>query len=108
MDSKQFMKNFESLISDLDEHDDVKKDLFGYAIAAFGIHKIDCGFYSSEAQRERRKRVLCVDSQSEFESLFNASKWLKSNGWPNADRSVLSRAARGVNKKAYGFTWKYI
>jgi len=108
MDSKKFMQNFESLIVELDENDDVKKDLFGYMVAAFGIHKINCGFKPNEAQKERRKPVLCVESQSEFVSLFDASKWLKSNGWPNADRSVLSRAARGVNKKAYGFTWKYV
>lgn len=108
MDSKKFMESFGDLIDQLDHGDDVKQSIFNYAASAFSLHGIDCGVSLEVSQKLNRKAVLCVEANLQFCSLMEAAKFLHSNGWPNADRSVLSRAARGVNKKAYGFTWKYM
>ena len=108
MDSMKFMEKISNLLSALDCKEEVKKDIFSYTASAFRINGIDCGIELGVAQDGSRKKVICACSGMVFDSLNEAARWLHSNGWPNAAASVLSRAARGVNKKAYGFIWKYV
>lgn len=52
--------------------------------------------------RAKRKKVKCVETKAEFESLAGASREL------GIDVSNINNALAGRRKKAGGYTWKYI
>lgn len=54
------------------------------------------------------KRVLCVETNSIFDTMTDAEKWLKSIGFANASKSAICNCARGKLKSAYGNTWVYV
>jgi len=55
-----------------------------------------------------RKRIKCMETEMVFNGAKEAIAWLRSNGKSTSDKSMIARAARGVIKKAYGLTWKYV
>lgn len=57
------------------------------------------GFVSS-----KRIPVYCSNGMY-FESMVDASVWLRKNGWPDANSSCISSASLGVKGTAYGYSW---
>jgi len=57
--------------------------------------------------KKMMKPVLCVELDIVFESISDATKYLKNNVNPKAYDSSIVDCASGRVKTAYGYTWKY-
>jgi group I intron endonuclease len=57
---------------------------------------------------KRSRRVRCIESGAEFESVHAVKRWLHENGHPKADNGSISRCCRGVLKRVYGYTWEFV
>ncbi|ARL91007.1 GIY-YIG nuclease family protein [Burkholderia pseudomallei] len=56
----------------------------------------------------RQRRVRCIESGMEFESVHAAKRWLHENGHPRADNGSISRCCKGRLKRVYGYTWEFV
>lgn len=59
------------------------------------------------ADNPSSRPVICVDLGTTFDALSSAEQWLRSNGYPKAASSAITRVCKGKLKSAYGFRWKY-
>lgn len=63
----------------------------------------------SAANRKSGARpIKCVETGQKFDAIVDAVDWLRSNGVPRPADSVISATARGRQKTAYGYTWRYV
>lgn len=60
------------------------------------------------ARAKQMRSVRCGQTGRTFQSTQAAVRWLQINGWPKADVSAITRAAKGTVKTAYGFTWTLV
>lgn len=51
--------------------------------------------------------VICIETGRRFDALRQAPDWLVEMGHEKADIAAIGRSAKGVVKRAYGFTWAY-
>jgi len=58
--------------------------------------------------KTQRYPVICVETGVVFKTAVSAVAWLKSIGFELASGANISRCARGVCPRAYGFSWKYV
>ena len=69
------------------------------------LHADSIGLRSmSNHQPSNSKCILCVEKGMEFKSISKALKWL---GVTNNSISTITRAIKN-NRKAFGYTWKYV
>lgn len=67
----------------------------------------------SDAQSFKKKSIAQYNKDTNeliqiFDSIADAERWLQENGYPRADGSACSKAARGIQKSAYGSLWKFV
>lgn len=55
----------------------------------------------------KKKKCICVELNIIFDSVRDATRWLKDNGWPKAASTSISAACNGKYEKAYGYHWKH-
>jgi group I intron endonuclease len=60
----------------------------------------------STAHAHQYRPVMCGNGMK-FQSIADAVKWLKANGWPKAADNNIVCACKGKFKQAYGHTWIY-
>lgn len=63
----------------------------------------------SASKSHLKKPVEAIDSIQtvrRFESIKDAERWLRSNGYPSASKQYIRKAARS-NSNAYGFSWRF-
>lgn len=57
--------------------------------------------------KPHRRRVLCIETGTQFISCNDAARWLRENGRPKATFSHISSTCSGRLERAYGYTWRY-
>ena len=69
------------------------------------------GYSWSQEQKDAKSksmgRAVCNSDGMRFHSVKSAEAWLRENGFPNAARTNISMAARGLRGSAYGLSWWY-
>jgi hypothetical protein len=58
-------------------------------------------------RKDRAKTVICVETNRPFDTVTDAAKWLRENGWPKACPPNIVATCKGRVKAAYGYTWRY-
>lgn len=58
-------------------------------------------------QKKYQSKPVINSNGDEFYSLHEAVRWLIDNGNPSASRKGISMCCNGLQKKAYGYGWKY-
>lgn len=64
--------------------------------------------YKSEKARLRGKRVVCVETLVEFQSVSVAAKWLCDILHKKCNYQVIMKCASGGCNTAYGYHWEYV
>lgn len=54
------------------------------------------------------KRLVCIDNGMIFRSCREAGRWIKKETGIDSDGSTISACCRGVRKKAFDLSWKYL
>ena len=57
---------------------------------------------------EAGKKPIETASGIKFDSAKSAAEWLRSNGYPKADASSISKCAKGKLQSAYGQIWRFV
>jgi len=57
---------------------------------------------------EAGKKPVETASGIKFDSAKSAAEWLRSNGYPKADASSVSKCAKGKLQSAYGQIWRFV
>lgn len=82
-----------------------------------GISNALKGRVFTETQKQNMKQaaitargvsVRCIDTGHEFETILDAARWLRLNGFPKACPSAIKRACTGVTERAYKLRWEVI
>lgn len=63
----------------------------------------------SASKIHTKKPIEQIDSNDNirrFDSIKDAERWLRSNGYPSASKQYIRKAARS-NSDAYGFSWRF-
>ena len=55
----------------------------------------------------RKRPVVCVTTEQEFDSVISAACWLQSAGHAKAAHANITAVCRGRRSVAYGYTWRY-
>lgn len=61
--------------------------------------------HKGQRNESQMKPVICVATGQRFESGAAAARWLRENGKPRATGSLISSAARGGHRIAFGHEW---
>lgn len=56
----------------------------------------------------KRRKLICIETGSVFDSVVSAVSWLQQTGQHRADGSHICKAASGKRKTAFGYNWKFI
>lgn len=54
-----------------------------------------------------KRAIVCVEKDFEFITSIAAIEWVRANGRPTAVPSGICKACSGIQRSAYGYTWRY-
>lgn len=91
-----------------------KKDNRGYRLewataSENGKHSYENGF----SRTVNKKKVVCINTQKEFESSYKAAEWLNNYRFGNTRKikalaGKIRLCASGKRKTAYDYRWKFV
>jgi hypothetical protein len=84
-------------------------DIHNLRIGTHSMNRVDAyenGKYNGTKSQRRKCIAYNDDKQYEFDSITDATKWLKSIGNKNATLSSIHRCLVDSNKTSYGYKWK--
>ena len=84
------------------------KSAGGYAWCKIEDYK---NFKLEEHIDSKKKRVICLENQIEFDSVKLAAEWIKENNYSSGKLTgIISNISRACKNqiKAYKFSWSYI